>query len=295
MKQELFNPQSASVRASRIIYTPSAFARSSLVYLQEVGSFESLSPHVSKRSNLVSFLCFIVLSGRGQLSYEGEVYKLAVGDCVFIDCQKAYSHSTGYPCEENCNEDLWSLQWCHFYAPSLSNVYKKYRERGGRPVFHPENVILFTDLLTELYDLASSSDYLRDMRINEKLAALLTLLMEQSKLLENVSMSRKQVELSAIKTYLDEHYAEKIMLDNLAEHFFINKFYMTKIFKEKYGTTIVNYLIFKRITRAKQLLRFTDMTIDEIGVEVGMDSANYFSRAFHKVEGISPSEYRKQW
>lgn len=133
------------------------------------------------------------------------------------------------------------------------------------------------------------------MRINEKLAALLTLLMEQSKLLENVSMSRKQIELSSIKTYLDEHYAEKIVLDNLAERFFINKFYMTKIFKEKYGTTIVNYLIFKRITKAKQLLRFTDMTIDEIGAEVGMDSANYFSRAFHKVEGISPSEYRKQW
>ena len=85
------------------------------------------------------------------MSYEGEVYKLAVGDCVFIDCQKAYSHSTGYPynADENCDEDLWSLQWCHFYAPSLSNVYKKYRERGGRPVFHPENVILFTDLLTE--------------------------------------------------------------------------------------------------------------------------------------------------
>lgn len=133
------------------------------------------------------------------------------------------------------------------------------------------------------------------MRINEKLAALLTLLMEQSKLLENVSMSRKQIELSSIKTYLDELYAEKIVLDNLVERFFINKFYMTKIFKEKYGTTIVNYLIFKRIIKAKQLLRFTDMTIDEIRAEVGMDSANYFSRAFHKVEGISPSEYRKQW
>ena len=181
MKQELFNPQSSSV------------------YLLEVGSFESLSPHVSKKSNLVSFLCFVVLSGRGQLSYAGEVYKLAVGDCVFIDCQKVYDHSTSYTCEENCDEDLWSLQWCHFYVPSLPNVYKKYRERGGHPVFH----------------------------------------------LENVSMNRKQVELSAIKTYLDEHYAEKIMLDNLAEHFFINKFYMTKIFKEKYGTTIVSYLIKK--------------------------------------------------
>lgn len=43
--------------------------------------------------------------------------------------------------------------------------------------------------------------------------------MEQPKVLENVSMSRKQIELSAIKTYLDEHYAEKIVLDNLAERF----------------------------------------------------------------------------
>ena len=46
--------------------------------------------------------------------------------------------------------------------------------------FHPEDIKPFTDLLTELYDLASSSDYIRDMRINEKLGILLTLLMEQS-------------------------------------------------------------------------------------------------------------------
>ena len=50
-----------------------------------------------------------------------------------------------------------------------------------------------------------------------------------------------------------------------------------------------------RITRAKQLLRFTDMTVDEIGVAVGMADANYFSRMFRKVEGSSPREYRKQW
>ena len=73
------------------------------------------------------------------------------------------------------------------------------------------------------------------------------------------------------------------------------KFYLSKIFKETYGTTVNNYLISKRITRAKQLLRFTDMTVDEIGAAVGMADANYFSRMFRKVEGISPREYRKQW
>lgn len=180
-------------------------------------------------------------------------------------------------------------------APSLQAVYEKYKERGGRPVFHPDDLTPFTSLLTDIYDLASSSDYIRDMRINEKLAVLLTLLMEQSWHPESMMVSRKRVELLEVKSYLDEHYTEKIVLDDLAERFFINKFYMTRIFKETYGTTINNYLISRRITRAKQLLRFTDMTVDEIGNAAGMGDANYFSRMFRKVEGSSPREYRKKW
>lgn len=287
MDQELFNPQSSSVSSSRIIYTPSTFARTSLLHLQEVGSLQAVHPHISQREDLVSFLCFIVLSGGGELSYVEQTYQLSEGDCVFIDCRKAYSHST--------SDNLWSLQWCHFYAPSLPAVYEKYKERGGRPVFHPDDLASFTSILTELYDLASSPDYIRDMRINEKLGTLLTLLMEQSWHPESVTVSRKRMELAAVKEYLDEHYTEKIMLEELAEKFFINKFYLSKIFKETYGTTVNNYLISKRITRAKQLLRFTDMTVDEIGAAVGMGDANYFSRLFHKVEGISPREFRKQW
>ena len=94
MDQELFNPQSSSVSSSRIIYTPSTFARTSLLHLQEVGSLQAVHPHVSQREDLVSFLCFIVLFGEGELSYEEQTYQLSEGDCVFIDCRKAYSHST---------------------------------------------------------------------------------------------------------------------------------------------------------------------------------------------------------
>ena len=104
------------------------------------------------------------------------------------------------------------------------------------------------------------------------------------------------MELAAVKEYLDEHYTEKIALDYLSEHFFINKFHLSKIFcKRLYGTT-VNYLISKRITRATTAsLLLPDMTVDEVGAAVGMGDANYFSRMFRKVEGISPREYRKQW
>lgn len=172
MDQELFNPQSSSVTPSRILYTPSMFARTSLLHLQEVRSLQAIHKHTSTRTNLTSFLCLVVLSGTGSLTYEGMTYELSAGDCVFIDCRKAYSHSTFY--------NLWSLQWCHFYAPSLPGVYEKYKERGGWSMFHPDDLTSFTSLLTDLYNLASSSNYIRNMRINEKLGTLLTLLMEQS-------------------------------------------------------------------------------------------------------------------
>lgn len=197
MDQELFNPQSSSVTSSRILYTPSTFARTSLLHLQEVGSLQAIHKHTSTRTNLTSFLCFVVLSGTGSLTYEGMTYELSAGDCVFIDCRKAYRHST--------SDNLWSLQWCHFYAPSLPAVYEKYKERGGRPVFHPDDLASFTSILTDLYDLASSADYIRDMRINEKLGTLLILLMEQSWHPESVTVSRKRMELAAVKEYLDEH------------------------------------------------------------------------------------------
>ena len=70
---------------------------------------------------------------------------------------------------------------------------------------------------------------------------------------------------------------------------------LSKIFKETYGTTVNNYLISRWIIRVKQLFRFTDMTVDEVGATVGMGDANYFSQMFRKVEDSSPREYRKQW
>jgi AraC family transcriptional regulator, arabinose operon regulatory protein len=285
--QELFSNNASSVQSDRILYTPSAFARGSLLHLQEVGTLKALHPHTSTRSGLVSYLCFLVLEGEGSLTYDGRQYSLKLGDCVFTDCRKTYSHST--------SDCLWSLSWCHFYAPFMPAIYEKYKERGGLPVFHPEKPDAFQKIFVQLYELAASSDYIRDMRINESLSALLTLLMQESWNPDHVAVSKKRMELAAVKAYMDEHYTQKLTLDDLEAQFFINKYYLLKIFKETYGMTISSYLISKRITRAKQLLRFTQMTIDEVGCAVGMDGAGYFSRMFKKAEGISPKEYRKQW
>ena len=289
MVNNLFT-SSPSVRSSRILYTPSPFARSSLLHLQEVGSLTAIKPHTSKREKLQSYLCFMVEDGEGELVYEGKKYELRSGDVVFIDCRKAYSHSTGL----NPNTELWSLRWCHFYGPSMPAIYAKYCERGGLPVIRGVDMVQYTSILTDIYTLASS-DYIRDMRINGKLNDLLTLLMESSWHREAHTNAPKKMEISQVKSFLDEHYKEKLSLESVASHFFIDKHYLARLFKEQYGVTLVTYLQQVRITHAKRMLRFTDKSIEEIGLECGIGELNYFSRVFKKLEGVSPSEFRRVW
>ena len=113
---------------------------------------------------------------------------------------------------------------------------------------------------------------------------------------ENISSpNSKKQNLLDIKLYLDNNFREKITLEMLSEIFFINKFYLTRVFKEQSGTTINSYIIQLRITDAKHMLRFTNKTIEEIGLECGIGPLHYFSRVFKKIEGISPNEYRKKW
>lgn len=282
------NSTNSIVTSNRILYTPSSFARSSLLTLQEVGTLEALKPHTSKRENLQSYLFFYVSSGTGKLVYGGVEYEIGEGDCVFIDCELPYSHSTGI--------SLWTLSWIHFYGPAMQSIYEKYMERGGRPVFRPDDLTPFQHLHKTLYNIASSDDYIRDMRINGELSSLLTLLMEESwHPEERQSPDLKRQNINAIKQYLDEHYNEKITLDNLTERFFISKYYLTRVFKRQFGTSISHYLLSVRITKAKQMLRFTDETVENIGYKCGLGAPHYFSRTFKQVEGISPSEYREKW
>ena len=255
----------------------------------------------------------MVEGGEGELVYEGKKYELKAGDVVFIDCRKAYSHSTGNRSTgdrssvgnahsaTNPNAVLWSLRWCHFYGPSMPAIYAKYCERGGLPVIRGADIARGADvsqyctILTDIYTLASSSDYIRDMRINGKLNDLLTLLMESSWHREAHTNAPKKMDISIVKSFLDEHYSEKLSLESVASHFFIDKHYLARLFKEQYGVTLVTYLQQVRITHAKRMLRFTDKSIEEIGLECGIGELNYFSRVFKKLEGVSPSEFRRVW
>lgn len=67
------------VFSDRILYTPTSFAKTALLYLQEIGSLQAKKPHTSSRTHLSSYLFFCVNSGSGELEYQRKKYKLGRG------------------------------------------------------------------------------------------------------------------------------------------------------------------------------------------------------------------------
>lgn len=97
-----------------------------------------------------------------------------------------------------------------------------------------------------------------------------------------------------IRRYIDNHFKEDLTLDHLAEMAHLNKYYLAHSFRKEFGTSPINYLISRRVAESRFLLRETDYSLSLITEILGFSSLSYFSQCFHRAEGMSPTEYRKQ-
>jgi AraC-like DNA-binding protein len=95
------------------------------------------------------------------------------------------------------------------------------------------------------------------------------------------------------KLFIDNHYSNNIDLDNIADEAYFSKFHFIRLFKNIYGKTPHQYLIFVRIENAVQFLR-SDKTVSEVCFSVGFESLTSFSGLFKRSMGVSPSTYLAQ-
>lgn len=101
-------------------------------------------------------------------------------------------------------------------------------------------------------------------------------------------------ECAEAKRLIDEHFSENISLDWLAERAHISKYYLSRAFHRYYSASPMHYLSIRRVQEACHLLKHTDHSSSEISSLVGFSSPSYFSQAFKRLTGISPSAYRQE-
>ena len=272
--------------SKRIIQTPSSVARSAFFYVQETGYFKLKESHKAFRQNLNSFLFVIVLSGSGTLMYHDKMYSLTQGSCFFIDCMIPYYH-------QSSSTDPWELLWVHFNG-ATSKEYYQYFASHSSPAWTPKYFQELKDKTERLLDVNEHSDLSAEINSSRLIVDILSIILEdiQSSHEALTPLQQKMVE---IRQYLDDNYIEKFSLDDLSEYFFLSKYHLCREFKNFFGISPNQYVIAKRITMAKRLLRFSDMTLEEIAEKCGFYDISYLNRQFKNSEGQTASEFRKKW
>lgn len=117
------------------------------------------------------------------------------------------------------------------------------------------------------------------------------------RLLETVLGSRDHQTTNVVtrmKQYIDSHLREKINLQELADHVYLNKNYMSTLFKQETQMTVWNYIIAERMQQARDLLLNESLKIYEIAEKVGYEDVDHFTSLFKKHYGLTPLDYKRR-
>jgi AraC-like DNA-binding protein len=94
---------------------------------------------------------------------------------------------------------------------------------------------------------------------------------------------------------VDSRYAEPLDLSTLAREAHVSPRHFSRSFRRVFGETPYQYLLTRRLERARHLLRTTDMSVAEVCLEVGFTSVGSFTTTFRRHVGVSPTTFRKAY
>ena len=119
------------------------------------------------------------------------------------------------------------------------------------------------------------------------------ILLQAIKLRDRVTGNQYSDQLKQAVRYIDEHYrCEDISLNRVAKEVDLSPNYLSAVFSQEMGTTFVEYLTARRMEKARELLRHSDLRSGEIAAAVGYKDSHYFSFLFKKTQGCTPRDYR---
>ena len=267
-----------------------AAAKSSLLYMQEVGDFLAGPAYYTTREGFDSFLLKYTVAGCGVLRYNQQTWHVPPGHFYWLDCRKWHDYRT------DPEVGNWHVLWVHFFGANAQFYYDTFiKHSNGEPVGTLPLGSPVYSLLQSLLSLDPSGSNQPEMDL--KAASLLTQLITECTLaaMHLGQFSDIPQTVQDIRLYLMNNFQQKLTLDQLGAQFGMNPCYLQKQFKKYVGQSPAEYQIYLRMTRAKELMRTTRRSISEISYQIGVDNLSYFTRQFKQLEGLTPQEYRRLW
>lgn len=270
----------------RFINTPTISARQTFFYVQEAGYFRTAPPYFTERANLNSFLIFYTISGKGLLKYQGQSYHLMPGASVLINCMNHHYY-------ECLSGQEWEFLWLHFNGSTALGYYEEFMKNGFR-VLYETDTFFMERTMRRVLALTQKKDLHSEIIVSSLITEVLThlLILNSS---ENLGLGFMPPYLKNVLKKIEYQFREPLSLDQLSEEFGVSKFHLSREFKRYMGTSLNEYLILTRLNHAKELLKYSNKTVEEIAYACGFHHVSHFINLFKSHEKTTPLQFRKQW
>ena len=238
------------------------------------------------------YLFHYVLSGRGKLYYETapdhtETYEISGGEGFLIHPQQlaTYIADVSQP---------WSYIWIEFDGLRVKENLQQTDLCLPQTIFRPRSAERCAQMVREMEYITDHPDA-SIFEIIGHLYIFFDLLMQLARNAE-LRRTRKMRDyyVHAAVNYIERNFQRKITIEEIAAICGIDRSYFGKIFHDAVGHSPQEFLMHYRMVKASELLKHTDMSITEIALAVSYENPLHFSRAFKKIQGVSPRSWRNQ-
>ncbi len=228
------------------------------------------------------------LEGCMQLVVGNEILDAIPGNLYFINPEEIHAlYTNSSPAAYRC-----FILWPEFFALPTEN---RVRTELIDPIYNSELIFPRTSSDPRLIALMDEVNTLEEQHLSEALILshfLRLLALMEPHLLPSES-GKMDFPLRRAIDYMENHFAEKLSVPQIAQAAGFNSQYFCSYFKKYTCSTPVEYLTALRIRRAKELLRRTDLSVLEVANQSGFENVSFFIQRFKKATGKTPLAYRK--
>lgn len=239
-----------------------------------------------------------VTKGRINITINHKSFVGGPGDIFIINsCEMHEIYGSGTPLEYSAF--VFDFDMLSFRKDDL--VQQKFVEpvlKGNIEFFNKvqSSATAFT-MLQHINEINTQKSGCYMLQTKAVLLQLFALLIEQEQInfIQEASLDDEKTQmLKEIVAFINENYAEKIALTDIAEHFHMSHKYFCRFFKNNFSKTFVEYLNDVRIENSVHLLTTKNISVTEAAISCGFCNMSYFAHTFKKKMGCSPSQYKNQ-
>lgn len=268
---------------NQCIYPNNPQVRQLPIYLVGIGGSE-YQEHVNRPEGYYWNQLLYSVKGQGCLKIDSSTITLSEGYYFFLP--NALPHEY-YPITET-----WEVRWVVFDGYACSQILKELNLT--RPIcIQPDDNSSLEKIYNKMFVSQKTDKVFGDYTCSGLIYEYLLAFHQQVASKNSSKGTTKSELLMPVLNYIDDHFSENFSMSVLAELAHISPQHLCRIFRETMHMRPTEYLTYRRLGEAKNLLRHTDISIAEIGTQCGFPDPGYFSTVFKRYEGLSPAEYRK--